>query len=105
MMEIFEVVIPLAKRKKVEVEGKAAAPYAPRVDTLRGKKIGLVNNSKSMASPTLEVVKEKLSSRFTNITFTYFKTPTFVLTDRDYENVKNWALNEKIDAAIGAMGD
>lgn len=105
MQETFDVFIPLAKRKKAAVEERAAVPYAPRLNALSGKKVGLVNNSKSMAFPTLEVIKEKLSSRFPDISFAYFKTPTFVLTERDYENIKNWALTEKIDAAIGAMGD
>lgn len=101
MSEVFEVLIPLARKKEVAMAPK---PYAPRVPTLSGKRIGLVNNSKSMAFPTLEVVKERLASRFPDAKFSYFATPTFVLSERDLEEAKKWASREA-DVVIGAMGD
>ncbi|MCS7114564.1 MAG: hypothetical protein RMJ15_10695 [Nitrososphaerota archaeon] len=101
MSETFEVLVPLARKREVAMAPK---PYAPRAATLAGKRIGLVNNSKSMAFPTLEVVKEKLASRFPDAKFSYFATPTFVLSERDLEEVKKWASREA-DVVIGAMGD
>lgn len=87
-----------------ESERKA---LAPRVDTLEGKRIGLLDNGKPAAEPILQVVEERLEERHPSSEFEHHAIPEFnMLKDEEtLEGIRSWAAAEDLDVVISAMGD
>lgn len=87
-----------------ESERKA---LSPRVDTVEGKRIGLLSNGKPAAGPILSVVEERLSERHPDAEFEQYSVPEFnMLKDTEtLEEIQAWASETDLDVAISAMGD
>jgi hypothetical protein len=77
-------------------------PHAPRVKDLNNKKIGLYWNHKARGNVALDRVRERLSERFTGLTFEWFETPVSVEASSEwFNNVRT----KGVDAFIASTGD
>jgi hypothetical protein len=97
----YEVLSPWAEADPIPFRG-----ITPRIDTLAGKKIGLLRNSKRAAAPTLDVVRRRLSEKYPTAGFTEFANlvPNETVTEHDAkEAFEDWL--KGVDAVIGAFGD
>jgi hypothetical protein len=97
----YEVLSPWAEADPIPFRG-----ISQRLDTLEGKKIGLLRNSKRAALPTLNVVRKKLKEKFPTAEFTEFGnlTPNEVITEqKGKEKFEEWL--KGVDAVVTAFGD
>lgn len=97
----YEVFSPWAEADAIPFRG-----ISPRLETLGGKKIGLLRNTKRAAAPTMEVLKRRLAERFPALEFTEFANlkPNEVITEHGAkEEFENWV--KGVDAVISAFGD
>lgn len=87
-------------------ESTTQEPLAPRVDTLAGKRIGLVGNGKQAAEPVLNIVEECLRDRYEDCTIEYYLVDELnMLKDEAVQaDISAWAA-ETVDLAITAIGD
>lgn len=79
---------------------------SPRVEDLSNKRIGLFDNGKRTAKPTLQVVEERLKDNYNDVTVNYYSVEHMnVLKNEDeLAQIREWA-NEETDVCIGAIGD
>ncbi|HUT68030.1 MAG TPA: hypothetical protein VMW86_05735 [Dehalococcoidales bacterium] len=97
----YEVLSPWAEADPVPFRG-----ISPRVDSLDGKKIGLLRNSKRAAQPTLQVVEERLKERFPAAEFSWFsnlKPNETAIEQGRKDEFEDWL--KGVDAVIAAFGD
>ena len=99
--DMFEVLSPWADADPVPFRG-----VSPRVDTLEGRTIGLLGNSKRTSEPTLDIVEDRLKKRFPSATFSRFvnniPNQTIIETPKkdDYE-----AWVKGVDTVVASYGD
>jgi hypothetical protein len=97
----YDVLSPWAEADPIAFRG-----MVPRLDTLDGKRIGLLVNSKRAAAPTLRAVERRLKEKFPTVTFTNFAnlTPNETVTETAVkEQFEDWV--KEVDAVIAAFGD
>jgi hypothetical protein len=97
---LFEVLSPWAEADPVPPKGLAV-----RVNSLAGKKIGFLRNSKRAARPILTVLENKLKASFASLEVSYF---IFLPNDdvaATAELPKFEAWLKEVDAVILAYGD
>ncbi|THE65985.1 hypothetical protein D8Y22_04735 [Salinadaptatus halalkaliphilus] len=91
---------PIADSSDVE-----QTPIAPRIESLADKRIGLFDNGKLAAEPTLTVVEERITDAYPNATVDHYAVDHLnqLKNDEELERIESWA--DDIDACIGAIGD
>jgi len=97
----YEVLSPWAEADPIPPRG-----IAPRIDTLEGKKIGLLRNSKRAAAPLMEVIRNRLKDRYSTVRFSEFANmrPNERLLDQDLKDeFEEWL--KGVDAVITTFGD
>lgn len=89
-----------------DAESTERKPISPRVSSLEDARIGLFDNGKPAAEPTLSVVGERLQERYPTVELeTYAVDHLNQLKNEDeLDRVASWA-ETKTDACIGAIGD
>jgi len=98
---MFEVLSPWAEADPVPLKG-----LAPRLDSLAGKKIGLLRNNKRAGEPILTVAAVKLKERFPDIEFSWFRGHTFSVSELEKGRLaefEDWI--KSVDAVIAAVAD
>lgn len=90
-----------------DYESREIHALAPRIDELDGKRIGLYDNGKMAAEPVLEVLRERLETRYPNSSFhEHAKDAKHAVQDpEELAAVTEWAREAELDACIGAIGD
>jgi hypothetical protein len=100
-MNIYEVLSPWADADPIAPRG-----ISPRLDSLEGKTIGLLRNSKRAAAPLMKVIERRLREKFPSVEFTEFANlkPNERLLDQDLkEDFEKWL--KDVDAVIATFGD
>jgi hypothetical protein len=100
-MNIYEVLSPWADADPIAPRG-----ISPRLDSLEGKTIGLLRNSKRAAAPLMKVIERRLRGKFPSVEFTEFANlkPNERLLDQDLkEDFEKWL--KDVDAVIATFGD
>jgi len=98
---VFEVLSPWAEADPVHPRG-----ITPRIDSLEGKTIGLLRNSKRAARPIMNVLEKKLRERYPSIQFAQFANmrPNELITAQDKKDeFEGWL--KGVDGVIAAFGD
>jgi hypothetical protein len=97
----YEVLSPWAEADPIPLNG-----LAPRLDTLAGKKIGLLGNNKRAAPLILNVTERLLKEKFPDVKTTRFMARTFSVSslEKDREKEFNDWING-VDAVVAAVGD
>ncbi len=99
---IYEVLSPWAEADPVASRG-----INPRLDTLAGKKIGLLANAKRAAKPILLAVERQLKARLPSSEISWYYTQFAVgPAEADTPNkakYEDWLRG--MDAVIAAVGD
>jgi hypothetical protein len=99
--DLFEVLSPWA-----DADPKPLRGISPRVNDLKGKKIGLLCNSKRAARPILTVVEAKLKERFPTAEISWFRTKSFSVSELEPQRkgeFEDWI--KGVDAVVAAVGD
>ena len=97
----YEVLSPWAEADPISPRG-----IAPRLDSLEGKKIGLLRNSKRAAAPLMEVIEKRLKEKYPGIDITEFANlrPNERLLEQDSRDAfEKWI--EGVEAVIATFGD
>jgi hypothetical protein len=97
----YEVLSPWAEAEPVVLKG-----LAPRLNDLKGKKIGLLRNNKRAAEPILVLAARKLKERFPDAEFSWFRGTTFSASELEVggrERLVDWL--KGVDAVVAAVGD
>ena len=97
----YEVLSPWADADPIAPRG-----ISPRLDSLEGKKIGLLRNSKRAAAPLMKVIERRVREKFPSVEFTEFANlkPNERLLDQDLkEDFEKWLTD--VDAVIATFGD
>ncbi len=99
---LYEVLSPWAEADPVPARG-----ITPRLDSLAGKKIGLVANAKRASKPILQVVERRLREQFPTSQISWYYTQFAVgPAEVDTENrakYEDWL--KGVDAVVAAVGD
>ena len=97
----YEVLSPWAEADLIPLKG-----ISPRIESLAGKKIGLLRNSKRAALPIMNVVERRLREKFPTAEFTEFANlrPNEMIIEQDAKNeFEDWL--KGVDAVIATFGD
>jgi hypothetical protein len=96
----YEVQSPWAEVEPVPLEG-----ITPRLEDLRGRRIGLFANNKVAAAPILDAVQAELQSRFDGVTFARFGRTIHedVAGTPERARYEEWV--REVDAVVLAVGD
>jgi hypothetical protein len=97
----YEVLSPWAEADPIPFRG-----ISPRVESLAGKKIGLLRNTKRAALPIMHVIERRLKEKFPTAEFTEFgnlKPNEVIIEQEDKEKFEEWL--KGVDAVIAAFGD
>ena len=98
----YDVFSPWAEADPIAFRG-----ISPRLDSLDGKTIGLLRNSKRAAQPALQMVETRLRERFPNVQFSWFANlkPNETVTEQPdiKDDFEEWV--KGVDAVINAFGD
>ena len=98
---MYEVLSPWAEADPIPLKG-----LAPRLDSLAGKKIGMLCNNKRAASPILTVSEKLLNGKFPDAEFDWFRCQSFSVSELEKERLQefeDWI--KGVDAVIVAVGD
>ena len=97
---VYEVLSPWAEVDPIPLEG-----ISPRLEDLRGRRIGLFHNNKVAAAPILDAVQTELEGRFDGITFARFGRTRHedVTGTPDQARYEEWVRD--VDAVVLAVGD
>ncbi len=99
---MYEVLSPWAEADPVSSRG-----IHPRLDTLAGKKIGLVANAKRAARPILLAVERQLKERFPTSEISWYSTQFAVgpaeVDTPNKAKYEDWL--KGMDAVVAAVGD
>ncbi len=97
----YEVLSPWAEADPVPLKG-----LSPRLDTLDGKKIGLLCNSKRAAPLILDATEKLLKQRFPAATVSRFFARSFSVSSLEKDRAPefdDWL--KGVDAVIASVGD
>jgi hypothetical protein len=97
----YEVLSPWAEADPIPFRGISA-----RLESLGGKKIGLLRNTKRAAPPIMNVIKRRIKERFPTVEITEFANlrPNEVITEQEAKvEFEDWL--KGVDAVISAFGD
>ena len=97
----YEVLSPWAEADPIPLKG-----LIPRLNDLKGKKIGLLRNGKRSAEPILTVVEKLLRSKFPTAEFNWFRGKTFSVSELEKDRrqeFEDWI--KSVDAVVAAVGD
>jgi hypothetical protein len=97
----FEVLSPWAEADPIPLKS-----LTPRLQTLAGKKIGLLRNNKRSAEPILAAASRKLKERFPDIEFSWFRGHTFSVSEQEKDRIpefEDWI--KSVDAVIASTAD
>jgi hypothetical protein len=98
---VYEVLSPWAEADPVAFRG-----INPRLDTLAGKQIGLLRNSKRAAEPSLKALEDRLQQKYPTAGFTWFANLTpneSLITLPEKQQFEDWL--KGVDAVIASYGD
>jgi hypothetical protein len=98
---VYEVLSPWAEADPIAPKG-----ITPRLESLEGKKIGLLRNSKRAAAPLMEVIERRLKERYPTAEFKAFANlrPNERMIDQDSKDeFDKWLTG--VDAVIATFGD
>jgi hypothetical protein len=97
----YEVLSPWAEADPIPLKG-----LSPRLDTLKGKKIGLLCNNKRAAPLILDATENLLKKKFSTASVSRFYARSFSVSslekDREAE-FNSWL--KGVDAVIASVGD
>jgi len=98
----YEVLSPWA-----EVDPRPLHGISPRLDHLRGQKVGLFSNSKSAAPLIMTVLAKRLAARFPDAVIQRYEAlepySIIQMEGRNKENFEAWL--REVDTVIAAVGD
>ncbi len=97
----YEVLSPWAEADPIPFNG-----ISPRVDSLEGKTIGLLRNSKRAALPLMNVLEKRLKEKFPTARFTEIANlkPNESMIKQDMKDeFEAWL--EGVDAVVASVGD
>ena len=97
----YEVLSPWA-----DVDPKPLRGISPRLDTLKGKKIGLFANYKRASMAIVAEVEKRLKERYPGIQTSLFHSKDANVVETQTENsarFKAWV--KGVDAVVAAVGD
>jgi hypothetical protein len=97
----FEVLSPWAEADPVALKG-----LAPRLESLAGKKIGLLRNNKRAADGILKIASKRLQELYPDIQLSWFKGNTFsvaYLEKNRLAEFEDWI--RSVDAVLAAAAD
>ena len=97
----YEVLSPWAEVDPIPLRG-----ISPRVDSLKGKKIGLFANYKPAALPIAQSIEKRLNTMFPDSETSLFHSRQWNVIESETENqdrCKAWA--KGVDAVILVVGD
>jgi hypothetical protein len=98
---MFEVLSPWAEADPIPLKG-----LAPRLDSLKGKRIGLLRNNKRAGEEILKVASARLKERYPDIEFSWFKFNTFSVSSLEKNRLpefEDWI--KSVDAVLAAAAD
>ncbi len=99
---LYEVLSPWAEADPVPARG-----ITPRLDSLAGRKIGLLANAKRASKPILQVVERRLREKYPTSQISWYYTEFAVgPAEVDTENrakYEDWL--KGVDAVVAAVGD
>ena len=98
---MYEVLSPWAEADPIPLKG-----LAPRLDSLAGKKIGMLCNNKRAAGPILTVTEKKLKEKYPDAEFDWFRCQSFSATELEKDRLgefEDWI--KGVDVVIAAVGD
>jgi hypothetical protein len=98
----YQVLNPWAEADPIPLKGL----FAPRLDNLAGKKIGLFVNYKRAARPIAESVERRLKAMYPDAQTSYFVSTEWnvsVAETRNRDKFEAWA--KDVDAVILSVGD
>ena len=97
----YEVLSPWAETDPIAFRGTTL-----RTESLEGKTVGLLGNSKRTSGPTLDVVEDRLKQRFPSVKFSRFMNviPNETVTETPRKDEFETWLKE-VDTVIGSYGD
>jgi hypothetical protein len=98
---MYEVLSPWAEADPVTLKG-----LAPRLDSLGGKKIGLLRNNKRAGEEILKVAARRLKEIYPDIEFTWFKGNTFSVSNLEKNRLaefEDWI--KSVDAVLAGAAD
>ena len=98
---VYEVLSPWAEADPIPLKG-----LAPRLDSLDGKNIGLLSNSKRTAPLILDVTEKILKERFPTCETSYFKGRSFSVSSLEPDRKSELdAWIDSMDAVVASVGD
>jgi hypothetical protein len=101
MPQKFEVLSPWAEVDPIPLRG-----ISPRLDTLKGKKIGLFANFKRAAKPITDEIEKQLKAKYPDAQFNLFHSTLPNVTETETVNKEKFTAWAKgLDAMIGAVAD
>jgi hypothetical protein len=98
---VYEVLSPWAEADPVPQKR-----LAPRLNDLKGKKIGLLRNNKRAAEPMLAVAAQRLKERYPDLEFSWFRGNAFSVSELEKarrQEFEDWI--KSVDAVVAAVGD
>lgn len=98
---MFEVLSPWAEADPIPLKG-----LAPRLDGLKGKRIGLLLNNKRAGEEILKVASARLKEKYPDIEFSWFKGKTFSVSSLEKNRLpefEDWI--KSVDAVLAAAAD
>ncbi len=97
----FEVLSPWAEVDPIPLRG-----VSPRLDTIKGKKIGLFANFKRAAKPIADEIDKQLKAKYPDIQTSLFHSTLPNVNEAETVNKEKFAAWAKgVDAVIGVVGD
>ena len=97
----YEVLSPWADANPIPFKG-----LSPRVDSLEGKTIGLLRNSKRAALPLMNVLEQRLKEKYPTAKFTEIANmkPNESMIKQDMKDeFEAWL--KGVDAVVASVGD
>jgi hypothetical protein len=97
----YEVLSPWAEADPIPLKG-----LAPRLNDLKGKKIGLLRNNKRAAEPMLTTASRILKEKYPDTEFSWFRGHTFSVSELEKKvlpEFEDWI--KSVDAVVAAVGD
>jgi hypothetical protein len=101
MSEAYEVLSPWAEADPVPLHG-----LSPRLDSLDGKRIGLLCNNKRASPLVLDATERLIKERFPTATLSTFYARSFSVSSLEKDREKefdDWL--KGVDAVIASVGD
>jgi hypothetical protein len=98
---MFEVLSPWAEADPIPLKG-----LAPRLESLAGKKIGLLRNNKRAAEAILNVAAKRLKEIYPDIEFSWFRGNSFSVSHLEKKRLpefEDWI--KSVDAVLAAAAD